>query len=65
MSTEIPINPYLSDPDPSNPTDPPTTRRDENNPEPQSAPARKVDKNNFVQAAITSYDREDMKNDTL
>jgi hypothetical protein len=26
---------------------------------------RKVDKNDFVQKAITSYDREDMKNDTL
>jgi hypothetical protein len=54
MSTEIPINPYLSDPDQSNPTDPPA-----------AASARKVDKNNFVQTAITSYDREDMKNDTL
>jgi hypothetical protein len=65
MSTEIPINPYLSDPDSSNLIDFSAIRRDENNPEPQSAFARKVDKNNFVQAAITSYDREDMKDDTL
>jgi hypothetical protein len=54
MSTEILINSYLSDPDSSNLID-------------LSAAAfvRKVDKNNFVQTAITSYDREDMKNDTL
>jgi hypothetical protein len=54
MSTEISINSYLSDPDSSNLTDPSTI-----------ALVRTVDKNNFVQAAITSYDREDMKNDTL
>jgi hypothetical protein len=65
MSTEISINPYLSDPDSSNLIDLSAIRRDENNPESQSALVRKVDKNNFVQAAITSYDREDMKNDTL
>jgi hypothetical protein len=65
MSTEISINSYLSDTDSSNLIDFLAIRRDENNPESQSAFVRKVDKNNFVQAAITSYDREDMKNDTL
>jgi hypothetical protein len=49
MSTEISINFYLSD--------------SEDNSDPDLI--RKVDKNNFVQTAITSYDREDMKNDTL
>jgi hypothetical protein len=54
MSSEISINFYLSDSDSSNFIDLST-----------SAFARKVDKNNFVQTAITSYDRENMKNDTL
>jgi hypothetical protein len=49
MSTEISINSYLSDP--------------EDNLDPDIV--RKVDKNDFVQKAINSYDREDMKNDTL
>jgi hypothetical protein len=49
MSTEISINSYLSD--------------SEDNLDPDIV--RKVDKNDFVQKAITSYDREDMKNDTL
>jgi hypothetical protein len=65
MSSEISINSYLSDSDSSNLIDFIIIRRDENNPDSQSAFARKVDKNNFVQTAITSYDREDMKNDTL
>jgi hypothetical protein len=65
MSTEISINFYLSDSDSSNFIDLFAIRRDENNPDSQNALARKVDKNNFVQTAITSYDREDMKNDTL
>jgi hypothetical protein len=65
MSTEILINSYLSDLDSSNLIDLIIIRRDENNSNSQSAFARKVDKNNFVQTAITSYDREDMKNDTL
>jgi hypothetical protein len=65
MSTGISINSYLSDFDSTNFIDFSAIRRDENNPESQSAFVRKVDKNNFVQAAITSYDREDMKNDTL
>jgi hypothetical protein len=49
MSTEISINFYLFD--------------SEDNSDPDLV--RKVDKNDFVQTAITSYDREDMKNDTL
>jgi hypothetical protein len=49
MSTKISINSYLSDPEDNLDSD----------------IARKVDKNDFVQKAITSYDREDMKNDTL
>jgi hypothetical protein len=49
MSTEISINLYLSD--------------SGDNLDPDIA--RKIDKNDFVQKAITSYDREDMKNDTL
>jgi hypothetical protein len=65
MSNKISINSYLSDSDSSNLIDLIIIRRDENNSDSQSAFARKVDKNNFVQTAITSYDREDMKNDTL
>jgi hypothetical protein len=65
MSSEISINSYLSDSDSSNLIDLIIIRRDENNSDSQSAFVRKVDKNNFVQTAITSYDREDMKNDTL
>ncbi len=49
MSTKISINSYLSDSEDNLDSD----------------IARKVDKNDFVQKAITSYDREDMKNDTL
>ncbi len=49
MSSEIPVNSYLPDPEPEN----------------ADAPVRKVDKNTFVQATITSYDRENLKNDTL
>ncbi len=49
MTSEISINSYLFD--------------SEDNLDPDIA--RKVDKNDFVQKAITSYDREDMKNDTL
>jgi hypothetical protein len=49
MSTEISINLYLSDLEDNLDLD----------------IARKVDKNDFVQKAITLYDREDMKNDTL
>jgi hypothetical protein len=49
MSTEISINFYLSDFEDNLDSD----------------IVRKVDKNDFVQEAITSYDREDMKDDTL
>ncbi len=49
MSTEISINSYLSDSEDNLDSD----------------IVRKIDKNDFVQKAITSYDREDMKNDTL
>jgi hypothetical protein len=49
MSTEISINSYLFDSEDNLDSD----------------IVRKVDKNDFVQKAITSYDREDMKNDTL
>jgi hypothetical protein len=57
MSTEILINSYLFDLDSSNLI---IIKRD-------SDPdlVRKIDKNDFVQKAITSYDREDMKNNTL
>jgi hypothetical protein len=57
MSAEISINSYLSDFDSS----------DRNNPDSESKDAlvRKVDKNIFVQRTITSYDREDLKDDTL
>jgi hypothetical protein len=48
MTSEISVNPYLSDPESD-----------------IDAPVRKVDKNIFVQATITSYDREDLKDDTL
>jgi hypothetical protein len=49
MSTEISINFYLSDFEDNSDSD----------------LTRKVDKNDFIQTAITSYDREDIKNDTL
>jgi hypothetical protein len=49
MSTEISINSYLSDFEDKLDSD----------------IVRKIDKNDFVQKAIISYDREDMKNDTL
>jgi hypothetical protein len=49
MTSEISINSYLSDSEDNLDSD----------------IARKVDKNDFVQKAIASYDREDMKNDTL
>jgi hypothetical protein len=49
MTSEISINFYLSDSEDNLDSD----------------IVRKVDKNDFVQKAITSYDREDMKNDTL
>jgi hypothetical protein len=62
MSTEISINLYLFDFDLSNFI---VIKLDENDSDSQSAFVRKVDKNNFVQIAITSYDREDIKNDTL
>jgi hypothetical protein len=49
MTSEISINSYLSDSEDNLDSD----------------IVCKVDKNDFVQKAITSYDREDMKNDTL
>jgi hypothetical protein len=49
MTNEISINFYLFD--------------SENNSD--SDLICKVDKNDFIQTAITSYDREDMKNNTL
>jgi hypothetical protein len=49
MTSEISINFYLSDSEDNLDSD----------------IVRKVDKNDFIQKAITSYDREDMKNDTL
>ncbi len=55
MSAEISINSYLSDLDSSN--------RD--NSDSEVTLTRKVDKNIFVQTTITSYDREDLKDDTL
>jgi hypothetical protein len=47
--SEISVNSYLSDPEPEN----------------VDAFVRKVDKNIFVQTTIISYDRENLKNDTL
>ncbi len=55
MTSEISINSYLSDFDSSN--------RDDLDSE--DALICKVDKNIFVQTAITLYDRKDLKNDTL
>jgi hypothetical protein len=57
MSSEISINSYLSDSDSS----------DRNNSDFDSKNVRvcKIDKNIFVQTAIISYDRENLKNDTL
>jgi hypothetical protein len=49
MTSEISVNSYLPDPEPEN----------------ADALVRKVDKNIFVQATRTSYDREDLKDDTL
>jgi ribonuclease HI len=49
MTTEISINFYLSDSEDNLDSD----------------IVRKMNKNDFVQKAINSYDREDMKNDTL
>ncbi len=55
MSTKISVNFYLSDFDSSN--------KNEFNLE--NVFVCKIDKNIFVQTAVTLYDREDMKNDTL
>ncbi len=55
MTSEISIKYYLSDLDSLN--------KDDSDSE--NALIRKVDKNIFVQTAITSYDREDLKDDTL
>ncbi len=64
MTSEISINFYLSDLDSS---DFIAIRSDRHNPDSEVAHAliRKVDKNIFVQTTIISYDREDLKNDTL
>ncbi len=62
MSTEISMNLYFFDLDSLNFI---VIKRDENNLDLQSAFVRKVDKNNFVQTVITSYNREVMKNNTL
>jgi hypothetical protein len=55
MSSEISVNLYLSDLDSSN----------KDNSDSEDAFVRKVDNNIFVQTAITSYDWEDLKDDTL
>jgi hypothetical protein len=64
MTSEISINLYLSDSDSS---DFIAIRSDRHNSDSEVAHAliRKVDKNIFVQTTIISYDREDLKNDTL
>jgi thymidylate synthase len=63
MSDETSINSYLFDSHSSNFIDLIAIRRDKDNSDFNLV--RKVDKNDFIQAAITSYNREDMKNDTL
>jgi hypothetical protein len=55
MSAEIPINPYLTDAEHDHDPDSSTT----------ATARRDRDKNTFVQATITSYDQEDLKDDTL
>jgi hypothetical protein len=62
MSAEISINFYFSD---FGSSDLIAIRSDRYNSDSEVAFIRKVDKNIFVQTTIISYDREDLKDDTL